>query len=425
MASPTFGAVLARFDRLDLRHLALTGILCTMFGGAFPALVTMFGHGADLAMWFSLWGLLATFWAELPLRRLLAPAAPMILWMVFYVVWGTMAADYPIFDEAYRLGLRFLTVAAAMAVVTSRPGRLRVFANAVQLMLVVNLAVTLLLMNRPGYQEMPMFAQLNVDVESDRFAGLWGNANVAGLVSLMALALAAWASPALARIGRACGLAIIYLTASRTAAWILVGLTVGYLAFLAPPRVRAKALAAALVLAVCGFFALKWTGASVERLVADSPTISRVLDLTESTTASTRSGTRRGVLAAWFRRIPAEPWYGYGLYTLYGGESSDVAARPGFPVVGPHNLYVGIYLDVGIVGLATFLAVILAQLVRIRRCPLVPRARHVILGFTLVLLGFSFFNHNMLSSYPGWIGYSLLFLLPAAPALAEQRSSRR
>ena len=273
MASPTFGGVLARFDRLDLRHLALTGILCTMFGGAFPALVTMFGHGADLAMWFSLWGLLATFWAELPLRRLLAPAAPMILWMVFYVVWGTMAADYPIFDEAYRLGLRFLTVAAAMAVVTSRPGRLRVFANAVQLMLVVNLAVTLLLMNRPGYQEMPMFAQLNVEVESDRFAGLWGNANVAGLVSLMALALSAWASPALARIGRACGLAIIYLTASRTATWILVGLTAGLPGLPGPPpRVRPNALIAALVLAVCGvFFALKCTGACVDQAVADSP----------------------------------------------------------------------------------------------------------------------------------------------------------
>lgn len=235
MTSPTLGAVLVRFDRLDLRYLALTGILCIMFGGAFPALVVMFGHAADLAMWFSLWGLLATFWAELPLRRLLAPAAPMILWMGFYIVWGTMAADYPIFDEVYRLGLRFLTVTAAMAVVTSRPGRLRMFANAVQLMLVLNLAVTLLLMNRPGYQEMPMFAQLNVDVESDRFAGLWGNANVAGLVSLMALGLSPWASPALARVGRACGLAIIYLTASRTATWILVGLTVAYLAFVAPP----------------------------------------------------------------------------------------------------------------------------------------------------------------------------------------------
>jgi O-antigen ligase len=335
-----------------------------------------------------------------------------------------MAAPYPIFDQGYRLAFRFISILAAMAVVTSRPSRLRLFADTAQWVLAANLAVTILLLWRPEYQQLPFFTNLNVDVESDRFAGLWGNANQAGLVSLVILVLSHWASRPQARIGQLCGLLIIYLTASRTAIWILVALATLYLVFRASPRFRLNALLLAVVLAMGGFFALKASGRSLESLVENSPTISRVLDVSESRTEAAGQGSRLQVLKTWVRMLPSEPWYGFGLYTLYGGESSESVTRPGFPTVGPHNLYLGILLDVGLLGLVSFLGLLLLQLDRLYRAPLTASARQVLFALAFILLVFSNFNHDMLSDYPGWMAYSLFFLLPAAPALAAQRHSR-
>jgi len=238
------------------------------------------------------------------------------------------------------------------------------------------------------------------------------------------LVLSRWASPWQARIGQVCGLAIIYLTESRTATWISVTLAVLYVLFAASRRVRLNLLAAILVLAAVALFALRSSGTSLEAVVANNPTLSRVLDVSESRTEQAGGGSRLTVVKDWLRLVPSEPWYGYGLYTMYGGESSESVPRPGFPVVGPHNLYLGILLDVGFGGLLSFLAVIGFQLRRIRRLPLVPAARHVLFAFCLIILVFSNFNHDMLTDYAGWIAYSLLFLLPASEALAADRITK-
>lgn len=421
MSTASAASILGRFDPLELRHRVLTVLLCIMLGGVFPAIVGSFGQAADYGMWILLWALLASFCMELPLHRLLKPATPLVAWMALYICWGIMAADYPIFTEGYRLAFRFGSIAAAMAVVTSRPERLRMFANALQWVLVLNLAVTVLLMARPEYQGLGLLARMNVDLEADRFAGFWGNANQAGLVALLILVLSRWASPWQGRIGQVCGLAIIYLTESRTATWISVTLAVLYVVFAARRRVKLNLLLAVLVLAAGGLFALKSSGASLRTVVANNPTLSRVLDVSESKNEQAAGGSRLTVVKDWLRLVPSEPWYGYGLYTLFGGESSESVPRPGFPVVGPHNLYLGILLDVGLGGLLSFLAVIGFQLRRIRRLPLVPGARHVLFAFCFIILVFSNFNHDMLTDYAGWIAYSLLFLLPASKALAADR----
>jgi O-antigen ligase len=421
MTLPSGLSLMAAFDQLDLRHAVLTAILCIMLGGVFPAFVLIFGHAADYAVWILLWVLLASFWLEQPLPRLLRPAAPLLAWLACYIGWGIMAADYAIFTEGYRLAFRFGSIAAAMAVVTSRPDRLRRFANAMQWVLLLNLAVTVLLMTWPEYQSNPFFAKLNVDVEADRFAGMWGNANQAGLVSLMVLVLSHWAAPLRARLGQICGLLIIYLTASRTATWISVALAVIYLLFGASRRFRLNALTAIVVLCLGALFALKAGGTTLESVVQDNPTLARVLDVSERKTEEAGHGSRMQVLQDWLRLVPAEPWYGYGLYTLYGGESTESVKRPGFPVYGPHNLYLGIFLDVGLAGLLSFLAVLALQLNRVRRAPLLPSTRKVMFAFCFIIVVFSNFNHDMLTDYAGWIAYSLLFLLPASGALAPER----
>lgn len=408
-------------DWVELRMWILTLILCAMLGGVIPPFIVFFGQTAGYCVWIVLWALVASLWMRLPLRRLLRPVLPLVLWMAFYICWGFMAAGYPIFTEAYRLAFRFASITAAVAVVTSSPGRLRVFATAAQWVLVVNLAITLLLMWWPEYQSQPFLSALNVDVESDRFAGMWGNANVAGLVSLLILVLSHWASPIQARIGQACGLAIIYLTESRTATYIAVALALIYLAFAASRKVRLRALVAALVAGVALFAVFEASGKSMAGLISESSSLSRVTDISESKTSGPGGESRLTVLKEWMKMVPQEPWYRYGLYTFYGGESVEVTPRPGFPIVGPHNLYLAILIDAGVVGFLSFLAVILFQLRAIWRAPLTPSARQMMFALCFVLLVFSNFNHNMVTDFPGWIGYPLMFLLATSPALAGER----
>jgi O-antigen ligase len=422
MTTQSPASFLSAFDSWDLRYRVLVSLVCIMLSGAFPSLITIFGPSVDTMIWMLILALLGSFWMESPLLSLLRPVAPLVIWMLLYICWGIMAAGYPVFEQGYRFAFLFLAMTSAMAVVTSTPQRLRVFCNAAQWTLVINLAVTLLLMNRPEYQQDPFFMRLNVDVDSDRFAGLWGNANVAGLVSLVILVMSRWASRVNAWIGVVCGLLIIYFTASRTAIWILLGLAPIYLIFLATRKARLNALWIILVLVVCGFFTFGTSTSRIGSALASNPTIARVLDVTESHTKEEGGESRLDVLKLWLDKLPTEPWYGYGLYTFNGGGVGDVkVARPEFPIVGPHNLYLGIYLDVGFLGLLTFLWVIIFQLNAVRRTHLKPSARRTLFALCVILLVFSNFNHNMLSDYPGWIGFALMFLLPSSPALASQR----
>jgi len=182
---------------------------------------------------------------------------------------------------------------------------------------------------------------------------------------------------------------------------------------------------AVLVLGLGGIYALQTTGTDLGAWIASDQTLARVLDVTESKTTAEGGGSRVNVLKDWLGKVPAEPWYGYGLYTFNGGEAVEVPVqRPEFPIIGPHNLYLGIFLDVGIVGLLSFLGLIVYQLNVIRRSPLVPSTRNALFAFCLILLVFSNFNHNMLSDYSGWIGYALMFMLPYSPALASFRNGR-
>jgi O-antigen ligase len=413
-------AILAVFDRYELRNLALTTIVILMLGGVFPSLVASGGPALDTLFWVVLLGLVASFWLELPMPRLLRPVLPFSAWLLFYLAWGTLAAPYPILDEAVRMGIKFFTLIMAMAVVTSTPHRLRVFANGAQLLLLVNLAVTVLLITRPEYQQHPFFAKMGVEA-ADRFAGLWGNANAAGLTTLVVLTITRWASPRMALVGRLCGPLIIYLTESRTATWLLVAMVVFYLAFLARARVRLRALVLLLALAAGALYTLNSTGSSLAALAESNPGLARILDVTESRTTEAGGQSRLEVLKDWLGKVPGEPWYGYGLYTFFGGESDKAVPRPGFPTVGPHNQYLAIFLDIGGLGLVSYLAILALQLAAIRRARLVPGAGHMLYALFFTLLCISNFSHNMLTDYTGWEALPLLFLLPASPALAADR----
>jgi O-antigen ligase len=398
-------------------------VLAIMLGGIFPAIFILFSQTAVWLVWSFLWIAIIILWIKLPVIRLMRPMTPMIVWLLGYIIWGIMSATYPILDSGFRLAFRFITIALTIAIITSHPKNLSLFAEASQWVLVLNLIVTFILMTFPQYQSLPMFTRLNVESYTDRFAGLWGDANEAGLVSLIILVLSYWARPWIAWMGRICGVLIIYLTVSRTATWILVGLLVFHFMVSLNRKTQLKILIFFVVL-LSGFFCFaKYKNLDPVAIVANNPTVSRVMDITEAKTRAEGIDSRVDLMARWMSLASKEPWYGYGLYSLEGDESHETWTHRGFPSAGTHNLYLGLYIDAGLVGLSTFLLLIGYQLINIYRAPLPAKVLRAIFSLCFVALVFANANHQLIMAYPGWIAFSLIFLLPYSPALRPSNQS--
>jgi O-antigen ligase len=93
--------------------------------------------------------------------------------------------------------------------------------------------------------------------------------------------------------------------------------------------------------------------------------------------------------------------------------------KRGLPTQGTHNQYLALFIDAGWVGLLLFLIVITLQLFNIWRTPLTPAVHRMMFALCFIMLAFSLANHQMVTDFTGWIGFSLIFLLPTSPALNE------
>lgn len=405
--------------RITPVYVGLVVILLIMLGGALPSVPYVFSRNALWVIWALFLLFIIILGVQLWLPRLVLPALPLMAWLAVYICWGILAAPYPILESGSRLGFRFLCIIASMAIVTSHPRRLVFFANATQWTLLVNLLVTAWLMTHPEYQQHPFFLRLNETFSSDRFAGMWGNANEAGLAALFILVLSHWAKPWIAWVGRISGLMIIYLTESRTAFWIAMTLAMLYLLFAVGKKSRYRAVMVAMVLVLMGMGYLSSSKNGGFAFIKENPSLARVFDLSESKTRQRGDASRMDLAKQWLPIAAKGPWFGYGLFSAEGDESQETKVKRGFPAQGTHNLYLALYIDAGWVGLLLFLFVITRQLFKIRQIPLSPAVHRMLFALCFVMLAFSLANHTMVTDFTGWMGFSLIFLLPTSPALRD------
>jgi hypothetical protein len=73
--------------------------------------------------------------------------------------------------------------------------------------------------------------------------------------------------------------------------------------------------------------------------------------------------------------------------------------------------------------LLLFLIVIILHLVKIGRTPLTPGVHRILFALCFIMLAFSLANHQMVTDFTGWMGFSLIFLLPTSPALRDYLSA--
>lgn len=408
--------------RIDTRPL-LAFMLAMMFGGIFP-IISQVNRFALWGLWVIIWWLVYLAPKPSKLRNLITPAIPFVIWLFVYGIYGSAASPVNVIGQFGTDFFRMTTLLAAFAVLISDRASLRMLGNIAPLILFLNLLVSIALQQNTPLADFLVqneFAHADIQLATDRYSGLWGNANVAGMNTLILLILTVWGRGKLLWIGRVAGVWIIYLTASRTSAYLLVLICIYFLytSFKYIPKFR-------VLIAVAAFIViLVWIAGSlpaVNQLFPEGSTVQRLLDITESDVAR---GTRRlDVIEEWLPYLESELWYGRGYGAMGGAGSMGVIYRTDVPYIGIHNMYLGSAVDAGVLGALSYLIMLAIGLKRAVRSHLAPIDRTATLALWGVALIFSAFAHNLQASMDGQSMYLLCFLLPKAMALFESPANK-
>ncbi|BDU71775.1 O-antigen ligase family protein [Mesoterricola silvestris] len=409
---------------------AMAFLMGLVLAGALPFL-SFFFRGFTWMVWGLVLALLVASATKLRYGRLLSPVVPYMAWFTFYFIWGLIVApsrDYPFAIKAWTITL---LLAGAVAYLTSSAKALRSFANAAQFAVVVNLVLLFLipLSSKVAsilYAVTQRSGVLNMEGGAGRYGGLWGNPNVGGYIALLVLILSVFATPLLGWMGRLCSVPIIYLTASRRAGLFLALLVVLYLFIAKRKDLRwwLGGIVAAVSLVIA--FSLSQAMRHEVRSASNRGALSRMLDIEEKNTAAKGGVTRLDLFEEWSSQLDQEPWYGYGMQAMSGTRVDDDTMKVvglGRIMLGTHNTYLGVWIDIGPVGFFAFLAVIAFYAKRTLTYPGSAPVRWALVSLCLVNLTYLFFSHSLLFSFEGQVAFALMFLLPVSPALEEWEAS--
>lgn len=404
---------------------AMAFLMGLILAGALPFL-SFFFRGFTWMVWGLVLLLLVSTAMKLRYGRLLLPMWPYMAWFTFYFIWGLIVAPSRDYNFAIKAWLITLLLGGAVALLTSSAKALRSFANAAQFAVAVNLLLLFLIPLSSKLASI-MFAvtqrsgMLNMEGVG-RYGGLWGNPNVGGYIALLVLVLSVFANPWLAWMGRLCAVPIVYLTASRRAGIFLVFIVLLYL--LIAKRRDLRWWIGGIVVAVFLVigFSLSRAMRHEVRNASSRGAISRMLDVEEKKTAEKGGVTRLALFEEWSSQLDQEPWYGYGMQAMAGTRVDDDTMKVvglGRVMLGTHNTYLGVWIDIGPVGFLAFLLVFYHYAKRSLSYRGLPALRWALVSLCLVNLTYLFFSHSLLFSFEGQVAFALMFLLPVSPALAE------
>jgi len=396
-------------------------LLIPVWSGALSIIGNISGIGLR-AIWLLFCFLLFYLSQTIPIKRLLYPMWPYLAWLFCYLALGLVVSPNRTLPLALTIGFYTIVFASAISILTSKQEYLKLFANCAQWVLVINIIFLLLVIRYPDLQSIaasePPTGEV-FEIAKERFAGLWGNPNMAGYVCIISILLSTWATRWVSWLGRFSGIAIVYLSASRKAA-LLLGVVL-LLNMLIVQRRNTKAwvilgigVVATTLLLV---FGNRLLGRSVSNLASDRK-IARIIDFSEK---DTEGGTRVDLLKSWLPIAARAPWYGYGLGAMGGSQPRSANPRKELDETGTHNTYLGIWVDVGPVGLLAFLVVFAGYIYRYLRSKFVPEVRWALLSLMICNVLILTVSHSHLFCAEGIMAFSLFFLLPTSPALQASR----
>jgi O-antigen ligase len=340
-----------------------------------------------------------------------------LLWILFYVLWGTAVSRDAtlVLPEGLRLLFRNCFIAAGFVLTAGEPRHLAMLARFVGVAAVINCGVSIWEANNPAVME-SLARFLNSDpgtVIAERPLGLWTNANEAAFAFLFALLLSRWDRGLFAWVARLAALVGVHLTASRTGHYLVVLCGVLYGLYRLRALTRDARRAAVLLNAawVVGLgLVLLLLVLPLEFDPSDNSITRRVLDYSESSTRTTGGDSRAEIAAQGLDAALNGPWHGYGLFTLQGGlPNSPVEA---VTATGVHNIYLAMFGEVGLLGLCVYLGVLGLGLLRVFAYRSRPEDRFfmALLWGSYLIIGLTW--HNQLDSLSGMVYAALLYHLP-------------
>ena len=344
---------------------------------------------------------------------------PYLLWTLAYFLWGMIVSlDALVVKEGLKIYIKNVLVAGALAIVLDRKS-VRSFADLIQLAVVINFAICVWETINPS-----LVAELAHTREEGttafnvlRPAGLWSNPDEAAFAFVFAILLARWASNPLRWLGRTAALAGVYLSASRTGAYLLLaaGLVYGW------KWLREHRLTSASLARLCGGaflvgIALTAVASKTHFDVADYWQLSRMLDFTEETRDPDHA-SRTEIACEAFNTAVARAWYGHGLFGFQG--------EPTLPTVlelPAHNVFITVFGEAGILMVATYVLLLGLGLSRVFRLPLPPgdRTTLAVMWLSYLLIGLTW--HNQFTSFSGMLYIALLWHLPRILATRGQNN---
>lgn len=351
-----------------------------------------------------------------------ASLSPYFIWLLFYFMWGSLISnDFDVVvPQVIRAIFSNLLIATLILSAIRTQQDMQKFAFYIQLVAICNFILSLWMSFDPSLiiRFNQFFGVQQIGFLQLRPAGLWINPNAAAFAFIFALFLSYWSKGLIAWLGRLAAIGGVYLSVSRTGIYVLLFCFVLFLLF----YLRSRAFWTKLVI-VAGFaFILLGLNSSLlldfNDRSASQFRATRLLDFSEEDVAIGGPISRRQLTTLALQQLDRMPWYGYGALSF---QSYNEAFSRNLLPTGAHNIFIAVMGETGIVGIVSFLGLIILTIHSLLRSPIVSSARVIMLLMWTAYLLFGLAWHNQLTSVLGIMLTLLVFYLPHCYQIEELR----
>jgi O-antigen ligase len=341
--------------------------------------------------------------------------APYVGWVLFFCYWGALVAppEMPL-DDVLKTALKTVLVIGGLALAVNGMPALRRFAGWVQVLALMNAGIAIWQTDHPEMiRKMALAHDPNATAFNvERPAGIWSNPDEAGYGYLFALLLSCWVRGPLAWIGRIACLVGIFLTASRTGAYVLsmcaIILILGKLRSVRlSPGFAAGAFFGLLALGGAGVAAVKMAPAGTFDL-SENRQVQRILDFSEVDARSSGNLSRTEIARVAAIQALDGPWYGYGYNTFRLEPEGPYSVLE----IGAHNHYITVWGEAGVLGGVSFFILLAFGMSRLFNEALEERDRLLMLLFWMSYLVIGLTWHNQITAFAGMLYSGALWHFP-------------
>jgi O-antigen ligase len=415
--SATYGDPTGPLSRIAVAGARFTLLLYVLvvYSGALVFLIT-FSPALLYGSYVIVCGCVATIlFFERDSGKKLLSSAPYVCWLlIVYCAWGSLVTVGSVpADEVAKLFLKNAIVLAAFSLAVVSLRDLKKAASWLQVIVLLNVAICI---QELSDRDLILTLARAVDplataYDLQRCAGLWRNPDEASFAFIFGFLIAHWANRPMAWIGRLACVAGIFMTASRTGAYVIVGCcAVSLLSNLRPKEFSRRLTSISLAAAMLAVTGLALSRSSFFDDLANQRQIRRILDPTEHSDRASGAPSRLEIARAALDRACERPFTGFGIFSYE--DLRVISTISAGLVLGAHNIFLIVFGETGIFGFLTYLFILGWGLRRAfyQGIRADDRLVLVLMWLSYIVIGFAW--HNQFIDFGGMLYVSFLYHLP-------------